>query len=167
MHESRISPLPQLQSLLDASLERFCLDPLGDHGPIHWQRVHHNGLLLAEAEGVSPLIPGCFAFLHDSCRQAEFRDPGHGARAAAFALELRSADVLPPLSETEFELLLYACRHHSGRLLEAPPEVMVCWDADRLDLARVGIRPLPERLSTCFAREESTIEAACRRALGG
>ena len=34
------------------------------------------------------------------------------------------------------------------------------------DLLRVGIRPLPERLSTAFAREESTIEAACRRALG-
>lgn len=166
MHESHLAPAPHLQSLLDASLDRFCLDPLGDHGPIHWQRVHHNALLLAEAEGVSPLVPGCFAFLHDSCRVAEVRDPGHGARAADFALELHSSGVLPPLDERELELLVYACRHHSGRLLEAPPEVMVCWDADRLDLLRVGIRPLPERLSTAFAREESTIEAACRRALG-
>lgn len=161
------SPEPHLEALLDASIVRFELDLEGDHGPRHWRRVLHNATLLARAEGVDALVPRCFAFLHDACRVNDFHDPGHGARAARFALELREAGVLPALDEAELELLLYACRHHSGTLLEAPRVVQVCWDADRLDLLRVGIQPDPQRLSTASAREPDFLEAACRRALGG
>lgn len=161
------SPDPLLQPLLDASVARFELDLHGDHGPRHWRRVLHNATLLAAAENVDARVPGCFAFLHDACRENDFHDPGHGARAARFALELREAGTLPALREAELELLLYACRHHSGTLLEAPRVVQVCWDADRLDLLRVGIQPDPQRLSTPSAREPDFLEAACRHALGG
>ncbi|MDA0947904.1 MAG: hypothetical protein O2799_05265 [Planctomycetota bacterium] len=159
------SPDPLLQPLLDASRERFVLDPYGYHGPVHWQRVYHNGTLICAAEGIDSLVLRCFAFLHDSCRLDENIDAGHGARAASFAEELRALGVLPPLGDEGFELLVYACRHHSGRLQEAAPEVMACWDADRLDLLRVGIVPDPRRLCTPFAQREDTIDGACRRAL--
>ena len=69
------------------------------------------------------------------------------------------------MSDERFDLLVYACRHHSGRLQEAEPEVMACWDADRLDLLRVGIVPDPQRLCTPFARLEETIDGACKRAM--
>ena len=42
---------------------------------------------------------------------------------------------------------------------------MACWDADRLDLLRVGIVPDPRRLCTPFARLEETIDGACKRAM--
>ena len=40
---------------------------------------------------------------------------------------------------------------------------MVCWDADRLDLARVGIDPHPDYLCTALARRRDTIEEAVMR----
>lgn len=152
--------------LLDACIERFQLDLHGDHGPRHWLRVHHNALLIAEAEEVDPFLPGCFALLHDSCRVDEFHDSGHGSRAAEFAVELRTRGALPPMSEPDFELLQLACRYHSGRISDGPRIARVCWDADRLDLPRVGIEPVPDRMCTAFGRLPSTILAARGRALG-
>jgi len=49
-------------------------------------------------------------------------------------------------------LLDYACRYHTQGWLDAPGAVQVCWDADRLDLWRVGTRPDPSRLCTRAAR---------------
>lgn len=164
MGDPWISPDPRLQGLLDASRERYVLDPDGYHGPLHWQRVFLNASLICEAEGIDPLIPTCFAYLHDSCREDEGRDSGHGARAAHFGEGLLDQGLLP-LSGGQFELLTYACRHHSGHLNEGEPEVVACWDADRLDLLRVGIVPDPERLATPFARLRTTIDEACDRAL--
>jgi uncharacterized protein len=44
--------------------------------------------------------------------------------------------------------------------------VQTCWDADRLDLGRVGKRPDPRRLCTPAARDRDVIEWAYRRSLG-
>ncbi|MCZ4315583.1 hypothetical protein O4H66_19430 [Comamonadaceae bacterium G21597-S1] len=44
--------------------------------------------------------------------------------------------------------------------------MLTCCDADRLDLDRVGIRPLPERLCTAVARQPVVLEWAYRRSLG-
>ena len=33
------------------------------------------------------------------------------------------------------------------------PTIGTCWDADRLDLGRVGIVPQPKFMSTAFAKE--------------
>jgi uncharacterized protein len=41
--------------------------------------------------------------------------------------------------------------------------VLTCWDADRLDLGRVGIRPAAHRLCTDAARDPAMIEWAYRR----
>ncbi|MCB2041992.1 MAG: hypothetical protein KDH48_15080, partial [Rhodoferax sp.] len=63
-------------------------------------------------------------------------------------------------------LLQAACRGHSdGHRAGHDVTVLTCWDADRLDLGRVGIRPLPERLCTAAAREPVVLEWAYRRSL--
>ena len=47
--------------------------------------------------------------------------------------------------------------------MDADITVQVCWDADRLDLGRVGIRPFCHKLCTASATSERFIEAAYRR----
>ena len=56
-------------------------------------------------------------------------------------------------------MLTYAVRHHSDGLIEADVTVQTCWDADRLDLGRVGIVPRPDRLCTAHARDPVLLEA--------
>ena len=48
---------------------------------------------------------------------------------------------------------------------EADVTVQTCWDADRLDLGRVGIRPHPRYLCTPAARSAEVIEWAHARSL--
>ena len=80
-----------------------------------------------------------FALLHDSMRLNDSIDPEHGPRAAAFAGELHAEGVLHA-TPGQLELLQYACFEHTNGLVSSDPTVGVCWDADRLDLPRVGIR---------------------------
>ena len=42
--------------------------------------------------------------------------------------------------------------------------IQICWDADRLDLGRVGITPHPSRLCTAAAKRLETITWADGRA---
>ncbi len=60
-------------------------------------------------------------------------------------------------------LLVTACRDHSDGFTRADVTVQTCWDADRLDLGRVGMRPDPGRLCTEAAREPGGIEDAYQR----
>ena len=149
--------------LIDAVRARFALDWHGIHGAAHWTRVRHNGLLLAEATRADARVVEHFAFLHDSCRLHDGHDRHHGERAADWALELGPSWL--GLAQEQLDLLVAACRGHSHGGLEAEVTVQVCWDADRLDLARVGILPRAERLCTAPARDEAFIEAAVRRSL--
>jgi uncharacterized protein len=55
-------------------------------------------------------------------------------------------------TDAEMSLLIDACTRHSDGHLEADVTVQTCWDADRLDLPRVGIRPLPQFLCTEAAK---------------
>jgi uncharacterized protein len=144
----------------------FPLDWRGIHGAPHWARVQANGLRLAERTGASRRVVTLFAFLHDARRENDGRDPRHGTRAAALLEQLR-ADGVVALSDEEAALLAYACRHHSDGLLDADVTVQTCWDADRLDLGRVGQRPDPARLCTAAAREREVIAWAWRRSVGG
>ena len=70
------------------------------------------------------------------------------------------------LTKGDFELLLFACEFHSDGLTEADITIQVCWDADRLDLGRIGIRPDPGRLCTAVAKEPATIRWAYSRSRG-
>ena len=88
-----------------------------------------------------------------------------GARAAASIVEL--AAHLPALTDEERALLAYACTRHSDGLRQADVTVQVCWDADRLDLGRVGLVPDPDRLCTSAARDRQLIRDAYSRSIGG
>ena len=63
-----------------------------------------------------------------------------------------------------FELLYDACAHHTDGLTEADITVQVCWDADRLDLGRVGMIPAPKKLCTAAAKTWDLIGWADGRA---
>jgi uncharacterized protein len=146
---------------------QFRLDYQGGmHGLPHWSRVWFHGRALATALDVNPGVLAWFAFLHDSQRRNDGHDPQHGTRAADFAVQLRRDGVIQELADREFEHLCEAMRLHSDGHTVGEPAILACWDADRLDLARAGIRPHPRRLCTAWAREAETIEAAVRMAGG-
>ena len=137
------------------------MDHNGFHGFAHWMRVLHNGRLLAETENANLKIVELFCLLHDTQRQNEDRDPEHGPRAAEYAHSSRGT--LFDLKDDEMELLDEALRYHSDGYVEADITVQVCWDADRLDLGRVGIKPTPSRLCTYTAQSVDVLEAAYKR----
>jgi uncharacterized protein len=152
------------QQVVRAAKQRFVLDLHGIHGVPHWQRVRENGLRIARHSGANRLIVELFAFLHDCCREDDRSDPGHGERAAEFALSLRGT--LIHLGEEEFALLYQAIRDHELGLTRGDVTVLTCWDADRLDLGRVRKRPSRRYLGTEYARRKETIEWAYRRSRG-
>jgi uncharacterized protein len=55
------------------------------------------------------------------------------------------------------ELLVTACSLHTCGGVSDVLTIGTCWDADRLDLARFGIVPDPELLSTAAARDPAFI----------
>ena len=57
-------------------------------------------------------------------------------------------------------------RLHSDGHIEGDPVLRACWDADRLDLWRVGIEPDPQRLCTAHARKPEVLTRANRMAEG-
>jgi uncharacterized protein len=134
--------------------KEFRLDWYGVHGAAHWARVRLNGLAIAEVNGARRDIVELFAWLHDCRRRHEGRDREHGARAADLIAGLNGE--LFELDPTGLEKLVYACRHHSDGLS----------DADRLDLARIGIWPDPARLCTDAARCPDLMEQAIWRSIG-
>ena len=113
----------------------------GIHGLPHWSRVWFHGRALAASLDVDPAVLAWFAYLHDSQRHNDHHDPQHGQRAADFALRLRRAGVICELAEQAFEHLCEAMRLHSDGHTIGEPAILACWDADRLDLARVGSLP--------------------------
>lgn len=137
----------------------------GFHGRDHWLRVLQNAREIAAETGANLRVLELFSVLHDSQRENENRDPEHGHRAAAYAVELRGKWF--DLADDELDLLLEACRFHSDGKTEAHPTVQACWDADRLDLGRVGVRPDPRFLCTSYAKLPEIIEASYRRSMQG
>ena len=67
------------------------------------------------------------------------------------------------VDDEEMELLVEALIYHSDGYVEGDITVQVCWDADRLDLGRVGIKPIPSRLCTATAKSIDVLEAAYQR----
>jgi uncharacterized protein len=152
------------QDLLDVIRRGFALRLDGIHGEAHWARVRDNGLRLAGQTGADPEIVEFFAFLHDAKRQNDGWDREHGRRAAVFVRGLQGS--LLTLSAEKLECLIYACACHSDGLTEGGVTVQTCWDADRLDLGRIGIRPSPRYLCTEAAKDPVMIEWAFHRSRG-
>lgn len=142
--------------------QTFRLKWQGLHGAAHWARVRRNGLHLAQRNGANSRVVEYFAFQHDACRESDGHDAMHGPRAAEFAGTIRTRHI--HLDDGEFSLLIAAIEGHTHLRDHADPTVQTCWDADRLDLARVGIDPDPARLCTAAARDPDTIARASAQA---
>ncbi len=139
------------RALVDRVIDSTPSRTLGVHGLPHWIRVEHNGLRLASAEGGDADVVSLFALFHDSRRVNDHADPEHGRRGARLAEHLR-AEGLFDVSDRQFELLVYACENHTAVTFCNDPTVACCWDADRLDLSRILIRPDPSMLNTVTAK---------------
>ena len=152
-------PIPDAASLVAAVLERSTGKDSLLHGEGHWLRVAAAGLaLLPETPAADPAVVLLFALFHDSMRFNDGHDPQHGPRGAALAGELRGEAF--DLDDAKMDLLGFACDEHTNGEVVADPTVGVCWDADRLNLWRVGIRPDPRLLSTGAARNGGRIKWA-------
>jgi len=108
----------------------------------------------------------CFGLLHDTRRVNEAVDREHGRRAADFARGLHEEGVLL-LDEQRVDTLIEALAQHADGRVSFDPTVGTCWDADRLHLPRVSIRPRPDLFSTRAAHGEEPLAAAARLRAGG
>ena len=140
-----------LSKVVRKILEAYSLPVEGLHGISHWARVLENGRELAHMTGAQIDVVELFAVLHDSRRQNEGRDDRHGLRAAESLHLLRGA--VFDLPDESLDLLFRACAHHTDGLTDGDVTVQTCWDSDRLDLGRAGIRTDPARLCTEAAKD--------------
>jgi uncharacterized protein len=136
------------QTVMDAPNHR---DHYSVHGPDHWRRVERNGCVLTSRTGANVKVVRLFSLFHDSQRENEGWDPDHGKRGAEFARSLRGSAF--DLTDEEFDLLHDACVWHTESHHHDDPTIGTCWDADRLDLGRVGMIPDPAFMSTAFGAE--------------
>lgn len=151
--------------LILAIKDQLRINWLGIHGFSHLARVHENGLHLAETTGANKRVVQLFAVFHDSCRFSENSDPEHGPRGANLAESWRGKYF--QLSDDECDLLFTACSLHTKAKTHVDSTVQTCFDADRLDLGRLGIMPDPRLLCTHAARDPKTIEWATQRSSSG
>jgi uncharacterized protein len=142
-----------LTNLWDLAARKFVLGLDSLHGPDHWRRVEHNALTVAHAtEDADILVVRLFAVLHDSCRLNESHDPEHGRRAANWTID-QLHTVHFDLAPARLNLLTEAMIWHDKGKISGDPTIGACWDADRLDLPRVGIRPEAKYMSTAHGKK--------------
>ena len=145
------SAIHDREGLIQAIRAQYVLNWHGIHGWDHWMTVHENGLILARENGVDLRVIELFALLHDSCRQNDSHDPQHGPRAADFAQSLNGTFFT--LEGPTMDTLLMAIRDHTAGYVHEDLTISVCWDADRLELPRVGIPTHPDYLGTEAAKK--------------
>ena len=164
--------------LIERILKDYGLPPDGIHGIGHWGRVLENGRKLAHDTGGDLKVVSLFAVLHDSKRENEGHDFLHGSKASLFIDEIRNEYL--DITDDQLYILKNACTFHNQDLIQpqmfnlygaddeqfqkAIITIQTCWDADRLDLPRVGIVIDPERLCTEAAKKSNIIEWGTQRA---
>ena len=77
----------------------------------------------------------------------DWADLDHGVRSADMLVTIRDT-ILKDFTDEEVSLLEKACRYHTTELRTGIPTIDVCFDADRLDLCRVGITPNPKLMAS-------------------
>lgn len=108
------------------------------HGVAHWKTVERNGLYLADFTGADSKVVSHFAWFHDCMRENEYDDPEHGPRAARLIKKYRNK---LDLTDSQYNDLLQAVSGHTFGRKAINLTIATCWDADRLDIGRVGIPP--------------------------
>lgn len=149
----------RLAGLIDMQVYSFietnmAIDIEGDHGVFHWERVFLNALVinnrLPEFNRVDQVLLMLFALFHDSRRVNEHEDPGHGARGADLLnqyIELYVFHFNKLFNSKDIANTKAACRDHTDKIHSTERLIQICFDADRLDLGRVGITPNPAYLN--------------------
>lgn len=137
----------QLEKLIAAVEEESSFKDSHYHGNQHWRCVSLVGSRLAKQENLNPLLPFLFGLFHDSMRENDDRDPDHGERGGQLALEMYERGLLP-ISQEMLSKLVYACNNHTSSPATYDPHAGVCYDADRLNLWRVGTQPHKNYIST-------------------
>lgn len=137
----------------ELNLQRFIHDKLlkkrGIHGIEHFMNVEAFGLMLARKTGAEVDVVKWFAYLHDYCRKTDGTDPDHGPKAAEYIQEIRNT-YLSGLVDYQVEMLQIACKYHTILDHSTEDTIDTCFDADRLDLPRVGVILNPIRMATIF-----------------
>ena len=108
------------------------------HGFKHWRTVEKNGLYLSQFNNGAPLVISHFAYFHDCMRVNEQRVDSHGIRGGKYAL--KNKDMLE-LTDEQLHTLYRACAGHTGGRNPSCDTIACWWEADRLDIRRVGIVP--------------------------
>jgi uncharacterized protein len=140
------------------------------HGVAHWARVSRFGAGLSAGLHLSPAYRECveiFAWTHDLARIDDGGGNDH-ARDGARYFDTYTAKVFPHLTHVQQDFIRTAIYHHAdgisaeegwhqgwfthleGEKADILNVMGCCWDADRLDLLRLGIEPEPHRMSTPF-----------------
>lgn len=116
------------------------------HGIQHWANVIRTaGMLGHRISGINRRVTVLFGLIHDCCRWNDGRDPDHGLRAAAFARKLQGRFLV--LEKDEMDRLATACAGHADGQVTDDLAIGACWDADRLNLVRLGIAPMERYMS--------------------
>lgn len=134
------------KKLWEIIIRDFRDDLDGIHGVEHWRSVEINGLKIAEETKADKDVVRLFAIFHDAMRISDTNNEGHDAWGAELALQLRGIEY--QLEDERFSLLYFACKHHATGKITNEPTIGTCWDADRLDLVRVGVAPKVKFMST-------------------
>jgi uncharacterized protein len=132
------------------------------HGELHWRAVAWAGLRIREiAPWLSAPVMISFGLLHDCRRETDDWDPGHGERAARVAARSRPLKRL--LGAVGRDLVSEAClMHERGMSRFDAPAIGACWDADRVNLVRLGFR-LDPRYFTILSREDGSLDDLAER----
>jgi uncharacterized protein len=143
-----------IEIVREIALKEFVM---GDsiHGLHHWEQVEANGILLAQQPETDLLVVRIFSYLHDCKRQDDWEDPLHGDRSAEFVLSVRGT-LLGNLHSEQVEKLWWACHWHNKGVTHLDPTIGACFDADRLELTRVGILPRVDLMSTEMGKRIAT-----------
>lgn len=128
------------------SASRWPEDMGRTHGLEHWDRVAKFGRMLYQ-EGADMDVILAFAYLHDSERMNNAEDIKHGLRASKLIDTFRQTK-LRDLSDEQIDKLKRACELHTTEHRTGDITIDICFDADRMDLLRVGIMPDPYRMAT-------------------
>lgn len=125
-------------------------NPRSVHGPSHWHNVEDVGLKIANLTGADKDVVRLFAVFHDARRLSNDHNPYHGVRAGDYLIQARGR--LFDLDDARFELLLNAVTLHADGFTAKDITIGTCFDADRLDLRRIGIEPDPAFISNWQVR---------------
>ena len=138
-----------IENCISLAKLQFKLNINGVHGLEHWLTVMKTGQEIAKTNGGDYSVVTLFGIFHDCCRLTDQKDPEHGVRAAQY-VKLLEID----LSTHQREILDHALSGHNIKdIISNDPTIGACWDADKLDLTRVGIIPEYEAMSTSEGRE--------------